>query len=116
MKITLTLGEAKSVIASSINRDLPSSIPGVSEEGVSIVGLAGEPAVLSPEEGGILTGDRRLLSRNEAARQIDALIRAAGRESNGFRDKIGMIKAVRSLTGLGLKEAKDLVENSLVPF
>lgn len=113
MKITLTLPEAKTALAAHFSSS--TILPAVFSEDIVITSLP-EPAVLSPEEGGILTGDRRLLSRNEAARQIDALIRAAGRESNGFRDKIGMIKAVRSLTGLGLKDAKDLVENSLVPF
>jgi large subunit ribosomal protein L7/L12 len=34
----------------------------------------------------------------------------------GFGDKkVGVIKAVRSITGLGLKEAKDLVEASPTP-
>lgn len=117
MKITVSLAEAKSIIASSINRDLPSSVPSVSDEGISIVGLAGEPAVLSPEEGGVLTGDKRVLSRDDVARHVEALIRAAQpNKSNGFHDKIGMIKAVRFLTGLGLKDSKDLVENSLIPF
>lgn len=116
MKVSLTIPEAKAVIATSFNRERPSPFDSICTEDISITDLVGQPAVLSPEEGGILTGDRRLLDRRETARQIEALIRATGRESNGFRDKIGMIKAVRSLTGLGLKEAKDLVENSLVPF
>lgn len=41
-----------------------------------------------------------------SARQITELIKA---QKNG--EKIGMIKIVRELTGLGLKEAKDLVED-----
>jgi ribosomal protein L7/L12 len=31
-------------------------------------------------------------------------------------NRIGIIKAVRTLTGLGLKEAKDLVEDALGPW
>lgn len=33
--------------------------------------------------------------------------------SNGYGGKIGAIKLVRELTGCGLREAKDLIENSL---
>ena len=40
-----------------------------------------------------------------SVRQIQELIKA---QKNG--EKIGMIKVVREMTGLGLKEAKDLVE------
>jgi hypothetical protein len=35
------------------------------------------------------------------------------RESNGYLNKIGMIKEVRTLTGWGLKDSKDFVEAML---
>ena len=42
----------------------------------------------------------------EEQTEFDVILESAGEK------KIGVIKAVRSLTGLGLKEAKDLVESA----
>ena len=42
----------------------------------------------------------------EEKTEFDVILKAAG------ANKIGVIKVVRALTGLGLKEAKDLVEGA----
>ena len=42
--------------------------------------------------------------------EFDVILTAAGEK------KVGVIKAVRSLTSLGLKEAKDLVDNAPKPI
>jgi large subunit ribosomal protein L7/L12 len=45
----------------------------------------------------------------EEKTEFDVILKAAG------ANKIGVIKVVRSLTGLGLKEAKDLVDGAPQP-
>jgi ribosomal protein L7/L12 len=47
----------------------------------------------------------------EGVEGLCALVKARGKSPAAF--KIPMIKIVRCLTGLGLKEAKDLVEQAL---
>ena len=43
---------------------------------------------------------------------IGCLVMAAGNASRFGSNKLGVIKAVREITGLGLKEAKELVEGA----
>jgi ribosomal protein L7/L12 len=52
----------------------------------------------------------------QVAEQLSKLIGGTRQNSSGYNDKIAMIKAVRTLTGYGLRESKDLVENALLPF
>ena len=55
-------------------------------------------AVAGPAAGGA--------SAAEAKTEFDVILAAAGDQ------KVGVIKAVRAITGLGLKEAKDLVDGA----
>lgn len=48
------------------------------------------------------------------APSLERLIRlASSKLPSGYYDKIGLIKEIRTITGLGLKESKDLVERVL---
>ena len=64
---------------------------------------AAPPAVAAPAAGG---GDAAAAEEKD---EFDVIL-------TGFGDKkVGVIKAVRAITGLGLKEAKDLVEGAPAP-
>ncbi len=68
--------------------------------GVSAAAVAAAaPAAAAPAGGGDAGDD-------EASSTVDVIIAAAGDK------KIQVIKVVRAATGLGLKEAKDLVDNA----
>lgn len=116
MKISLSFSEAKNLVVSALNRDMPTNLPAIGPEDVSI-NPVGAPIVALPSQGDILLSDGRMVGAKEISSALDTLIhQAAFPASDGYRNKIAMIKAVRALSGLGLKEAKDLVENALVPF
>lgn len=87
MKLTLTENEVKLQLAKAHN---------INSENIVIE----YPAMQTPT----------YLTPDEAYRTISNLLRAT-KPSPVYADKIGMIKAVRTLTGLGLKESKDLVES-----
>ena len=59
------------------------------------VAVAAAPAAAAPAE--------------EEKTEFDVILKEVG------ANKIGVIKVVRALTGLGLKEAKDKVDNALPP-
>jgi ribosomal protein L7/L12 len=98
MKVSLTYSEAQNVIANHLNAN------SIHSEDIVI-----EPSAPIPAPSPIPT-----LFPAQVAAELDKLIRATNR--GGYADKIGMIKAVRTLTGYGLKESKDFVESALMPF
>ncbi len=67
------------------------------------VSAAAAVAVAAPAAGGAEAGPA------EEQTEFDVVLKAMG------GNKIAVIKAVRALTGLGLKEAKDLVESAPAP-
>ena len=71
--------------------------------GVSAAAVAAAaPAAAAPAGGGDAAAD-------EGSSTVDVILTAAGDK------KIQVIKVVRAATGLGLKEAKDLVDNAPKP-
>jgi large subunit ribosomal protein L7/L12 len=64
---------------------------------------AAAPVMMGAMPGGAAGGDA---AEVEEKTEFDVVLTAFGEK------KIGVIKAVRALTGLGLKEAKDLVEGA----
>jgi ribosomal protein L7/L12 len=102
MKVSLTYSEAQNVIANSLNAN------SIHSEDIVIEDV---PQMTVPHSA-IPT-----LFPSQVAEQVSKLITFASRKVNGqYVDKIGLIKAARTLTGYGLKESKDLVENALLPF
>lgn len=93
MNIKLTHNEATKVVSEAFSKNFPDSIVTVEIQKETV-------PVSSPGHIEIYTylGDLRTAARPGAG---------------GYRNKIGMIKAIRSMTGLGLKEAKDFVEACL---
>ena len=65
---------------------------------------AASVAVAAPSSGG---GDG---GSDDAKTEFDVILKAAG------SSKLAVVKLVKELTGLGLKEAKDLVDNSPSPI
>ncbi len=70
---------------------------------------------IEPAGGGVMVaaapaGDGGGAAPVEAKTEFDVILAAAGDQ------KINVIKAVRAITGLGLKEAKDLVEGAPKPL
>ncbi len=70
------------------------------EDKFGVSAAAAAVAVAAPAAGGDAGGAA------EEKSEFDVVLTAAGDQ------KVGVIKAVRSLTGLGLKEAKDLVDGA----
>lgn len=69
------------------------------------VSAAAAVAVAAPAAGGDAAGGEA-----EVKDEFDVIL-------SGFGDKkVGVIKAIRAITGLGLKEAKDLVESAPAPI
>ena len=66
------------------------------------VSAAAAVAVAAPAEGGAAAAEEQT--------EFDVILTSAGAA------KINVIKAVREITGLGLKEAKDLVDNAPKPI
>jgi large subunit ribosomal protein L7/L12 len=67
------------------------------EEKFGVTAAAAAAVVAAPAEGGAAAAEQS---------EFDVIL-------TGFGDKkVGVIKAVRGITGLGLKEAKDLVESA----
>jgi ribosomal protein L7/L12 len=100
MKLIVSALEAKTAIADKFS--------GIYAENVEI-----EVVTMAPT---VAPSPIPTLFPAQVAEQLSKLIVATRQNSSGCNDKIGMIKAVRTLTGLGLKESKDLVENALLPF
>jgi ribosomal protein L7/L12 len=55
----------------------------------------------------------RMLTQNEVAQQIEIIMLESRQSARLSCNKIAVIKAVRTLTGMGLKESKDLTERIL---
>jgi large subunit ribosomal protein L7/L12 len=70
------------------------------------VSAAAAVAVAAPAQGGAAGGGA---AATEEKTEFDVILSAAGEK------KIQVIKVVRELTGLGLKEAKDLVDGAPKP-
>ena len=79
-----------------------SDLAKVLEEQYGIKPAAAAVAVAAPGAAG---GDGAAAAAEEQT-EFDVILKAAG------GNKIGVIKEVRAITGLGLKEAKDLVDNA----
>ena len=75
------------------------------EEELGVEASAPMMAMAAPAAGGAAAGEPA-----EEKTEFDVILKAAGDK------KIAVIKAVRSATGLGLKEAKDLVESAPKPI
>ncbi len=71
------------------------------EDELGVEASAPMMAMAAPAAGGAAAGEAA-----EEKTEFDVILKAAGDK------KIAVIKAVRSATGLGLKEAKDLVESA----
>ena len=71
------------------------------EDELGVEASAPMMAMAAPAAGGAAGGEAA-----EEKTEFDVILKAAGDK------KIAVIKAVRSATGLGLKEAKDLVESA----
>ena len=69
------------------------------------VSAAAAVAVAAPAAGGAAEE-----SSSEEQTEFDVILSSFGEK------KVGVIKTVRALTGLGLKEAKDLVESAPAPI
>ena len=83
--------------------ELSERIKALEEEfGVSATAVA----AAAPAAGGAAGGDE---GGEEESSTVDVVLTEAGQQ------KIGVIKVVRAITGLGLKEAKDLVDGAPQP-
>ena len=71
------------------------------------VSAAAPVAVAAPSAGGADGGEE---AKSEEKTEFDVILAAFG------ENKIAAIKEVRAITGLGLKEAKDLVESAPKPI
>ncbi len=76
------------------------------EETFGVTAAAPVAAVAAPAAGGPAAGAEAAAEQDE----FDVILEAAGDK------KINVIKEVRALTSLGLKEAKDLVESAPKPI
>jgi large subunit ribosomal protein L7/L12 len=103
MKMALSKEDILNAIAEMSVMDLVELISEMEEKfGVS---AAAAVAVAAPAAGGDAGGEAAA-----AKDEFDVVL-------TGFGDKkVGVIKAVREVTGLGLKEAKDLVEGAPSPI
>lgn len=99
MKLIVTSHEARAAIADKLNN------------GIFVDDIEIQPDNSAPQVSPVPT-----FFPAQVAAELEKLIRAAQPWSGGHHNKIGMIKAVRTLTGYGLKESKDLIESALVPF
>jgi large subunit ribosomal protein L7/L12 len=70
---------------------------------------AAAPVAVAAAAGPAAGGDAGAGGGEEEKDEFDVVLTAAGDK------KVGVIKAVRSLTSLGLKEAKELVDNAPKP-
>jgi len=77
------------------------------EDKFGVTAAAPAAAVMAAPAGG---GDAGGAAAEEEKDEFDVILTAAGDK------KINVIKEVRSLTSLGLKEAKDLVDNAPSPI
>jgi large subunit ribosomal protein L7/L12 len=77
------------------------------EEEFEVQAAAMAPAMAAPAGGAAAAGDGG--AEEEEQTEFDVVLDAAGDK------KIQVIKEVRALTSLGLKEAKDLVDNAPKP-
>jgi large subunit ribosomal protein L7/L12 len=93
----------------------------IKELGDKIVGLTLKEAVdlgdylkdeygIEPAAGAVAVAAGPAAEEAEEKTEFDAVLTAVGDQ------KIKVIKAVREITGLGLKEAKDLVDNAPKPL
>jgi large subunit ribosomal protein L7/L12 len=78
------------------------------EDGWGVSAAAAAPAMAMPMPGAAAGGEAA--PAEEEQTEFDVILESAGDK------KINVIKEVRGITGLGLKEAKDLVENAPKPI
>ena len=76
------------------------------EDGWGVSAASAAPAMAMPMPG---AGGGEAAPAEEEQTEFDVMLDSAGDK------KINVIKEVRAITGLGLKEAKDLVENAPKP-
>jgi large subunit ribosomal protein L7/L12 len=101
---TLSTDEILDAIAGMTVLEL-SELKKAFEERFDVTAAAPVAVAAAPAAGG--GGDAG--AAEEEKDEFDVILTAAGDK------KVGVIKAVRSLTSLGLKEAKDLVDNAPKP-
>lgn len=96
---TLTKDDILTAISEMSVMDIVDLVGAMEEKfGVSAAAVAAAPAVAAADNGGE--------SAVEEKTEFNVMLK-------GFGDKkVAVIKAVRTITGLGLKEAKDMVESA----
>ncbi|MGB9873471.1 MAG: 50S ribosomal protein L7/L12 [Hydrogenobacter sp.] len=100
---TLTIDEIVEAIGNMTLLEVAELVKKLEEKfGVSAAMVAAAPAVAAPA--GPATAPV------EEKTEFDVILKSAG------ANKINVIKVVREITGLGLKEAKDLVESAPKPI
>jgi large subunit ribosomal protein L7/L12 len=94
-------------------KDLGDKIVGLSlKQAVELGNYLKDAYGIEPAGGGVMVAAGPAAGGGEAAEEktsFDVILKAAGDK------KINVIKAVREITGLGLKEAKDLVDGAPKP-
>lgn len=102
---TLTIDEIVEAIGNMTLLEIAELVKKLEEKfGVSAAMVAAAPAVAAP--GAPAAGAPAAEEKTE----FDVILKSAG------ANKINVIKVVREITGLGLKEAKDLVESAPKPI
>jgi len=101
MKLTITYNEITDLLADKFNLTAPE---------VEITHL---PNTMPVRLDGEIVTSYGVVTRHSVEDALKNLIIEAKR---GGSNKINLIKSVRTLSGMGLKEAKDLVESALELF
>ena len=121
MKVIVSLQEAQSLIAIQLSRSQDFD-PAISPENVKI----DVPAPVPPAPyyngpnlptvypGSLIPTHHDTIETR--AKALQTLSEEFNRNGIGIGNKIALIKAVRALTGLGLKDAKDTVEKAFFPY
>ncbi|SNZ11824.1 50S ribosomal protein L7/L12 [Hydrogenobacter hydrogenophilus] len=100
---TLTIDEIVEAIGNMTLLEVAELVKKLEEKfGVSAAMVAAAPAVAAPSG--------PTAAPVEEKTEFDVILKSAG------ANKINVIKVVREITGLGLKEAKDLVESAPKPI
>ena len=100
--MALTNEEILEAIASKTVLEISELIK-MMEEKFGVSAAAAAVAVAAPAAGAAAAAEEK---RSEEHTEFDVVLKSAG------SNKIAVIKVVREMTGLGLKEAKDLVEGA----
>lgn len=100
---TLTIDEIVEAISNMTLLEVAELVKKLEEKfGVSAAMVAAAPAVAAPVGPAPAPAEEKT--------EFDVILKSAG------ANKINVIKVVREITGLGLKEAKDLVESAPKPI